>query len=414
MKRRTTLTILVMATVLAISAGTACKSGGGEQTTPMPETSDIFGSVVSASGEVVPAIRATLSCEISGQAVTVNVEEGDVVEAGQVLIQLDAAGLKQAVSQAEAALSMAQAQLARIKAGARTEEIASAEGAVAGAQAQLSIAQANLAAAQAELARLQAGARPEEITIAEIGVARAQTAKDMAERAYELVANRPGAEVSEAAFNAKLAAHDLDLAKAQLALLKAGATAQELAQAQANVKAAEAQIQSAQAAVSQAQAQLDLLKAGASAEDIAVSEAQVTEAQAALDAAKAALNKATLAAPFAGTVGAVYVRQGEMITPGQPVIMLGDLSTLRVETTDLNETDVARVKVGQKADLTFDALPERKLTGTVTSVASMATVAGGGSINYTVIVEFDKDEIAKAPDLRWGMTAFVDIVVQGN
>lgn len=406
MKRRTTLTILVMATILAISAGTACKSGGGEQTTPVPETSDIFGSVVSASGEVVPASRATLSCEIGGQAVTVNVKEGDVVKAGQVLIQLDATDLEQAVTQAEAALSMTQAQLARIKAGARPEEITSAEGTVAGAQAQLAIAQANLAAAQAELARLQAGARPEEVAIAEIGVARAQTAKDMAERVYELVANRPGAEVSEAAFNAKLAAHDLDLAKAQLALLKAEATAQELALAQAKVKAAEAQVQSAQATVSQAQAQLDLLKAGASEQDVAVAEAQVAQAQAALDAAKAALSKATLIAPFTGIVGMVYVHEGETVTPGQPLIVLGDLSTLWVETTDLDEAQVTRVAVGQPVTVTFDAVPERAFTGHVTHISPMAA-PGGGGVNYTVVIELDEID----PQIKWGMTAFVDIEV---
>ncbi|MCR4407104.1 MAG: efflux RND transporter periplasmic adaptor subunit [Anaerolineae bacterium] len=406
MKRITTVLILVTVIALAVSAGTACKGGGEQKAVSTPETSDIFSSVVSATGEVVPARRATLSGEIAGRVRAIAVGEGDTVESGQTLLQLDAVDLEQAVAQAEAALSMAQAQLARVKAGARPEEIASAEGAVAGAQAQLAIAQANLAAAQAELARLQAGARPEEIAIAEIGVARAQTAKDMAERVYELVANRPGAEVSEAAFNAKLAAHDLDLAKAQLALLKAGATAQELALAQAKVKAAEAQVQSAQAAVSQAQAQLDLLKAGASEQDVAVAEAQVAQAQAALDAAKAALGKATLVAPFAGTVGAVYVREGEMVTPGQPLITLGDLNTLWVETTDLDEAQVTRVAVGQAVTVTFDAIPERAFTGHVTRVAPMAASDAGG-VNYTVVVELDQID----PKIRWEMTAFVDIEV---
>ncbi|MGQ9600917.1 MAG: HlyD family secretion protein [Anaerolineae bacterium] len=395
--------IIVGMILTVILAG--CGKQTGTEATPevMPE---IFGSVVSATGEVMPARRATLSCEIVGRVRVVGVEEGDPVEAGQTLLQLDAVDLEQAVTQAEAALSMAQAQLAQIKAGARPEEIASAEGAVAGAQAQLAIAQANLAAAQAELARLQAGPRPEEITIAEIGVARAQTAKDMAERIYELVANRPGAEVSEAAFNAKLAAHDLDLAKAQLALLKAGATAQELALAQAEVQAAEAQVQSAQATVSQAQAHLDLLKAGASEQDVAVAEAQVAQAQAALDAAKAALNKATLVAPFAGTVGAVYVREGEMVTPGQPLVTLGDLSTLWVETTDLDEAQVTRVTVGQAVTVTFDAIPERAFTGHVTRISPMAA-PGGGGVNYTVVIELDEID----PQIRWGMTAFVDIDV---
>jgi HlyD family secretion protein len=406
MKKIIIVGLAVLAVILA-----GCGGQASEEATPvvMP---DIFGSVVSASGEVVPARRAALACEIGGQAVAINVEEGDTVEAGQVLIQLDATDLEQAVAQAEAALAVAQARLAQVEAGARTEEIASAESAVTAAQSQMATAEANLAAAQAELDRLQAGARPEEVTIAEIGVARARTAKEMAERIYELIAYRPGAEISEAAFNAKLAVHDLDLAQAQLDLVKAGATAQELALAQANLKAAEAQARAARAAVSQAQAQLDLLKAGASEEDAAVSEAQVAQAQAALDAARAALNKATLISPFAGTVGAVYVHESEMVTPGQPVIELGDLSALRVETTDLNEVDIARVQVGQKVDLTFDALPERKLTGTVTHIAPMSAIGGGGGTSYTVIIEFDEAEIAAVSGLRWGMTAFVDIIVE--
>lgn len=408
MKKTVLVGLLVLAMALA-----GCGGQTGEEVTP-EALPDVFSSVVSASGEVVPVRRATLSSELGGQIVAIGVKEGDKVEAGQVLLQLDAADLVQAVAQAEAALSAAQAQLARVKAGARPEEIAAAEGAVAAAEAQLAAAQANLSAAQAELARVQTGARPEEITIAEIGVERAQTAKEMAERLYELIAYRPGAEVSEAAFNAKLAAHDLDLAKAQLNLLKAGATAQELALAQARVRAAEAQVRAAEAAVTQARAQLDLLQAGASAEDIAVSEAQVAQAQAALEAAKANLNKATLVAPFSGTVGAIYVREGEMITPGQPVIALGDLSTLHVETTDLYEVDVARVKVGQKADLTFEALPGRKLMGTVTYIAPMASVGEGGGTSYTLFIEFDDPGAAISAGLRWGMTAFVDIIVEGD
>jgi len=400
MKKTVIIGLMILTVILA-----GCGRQVGEEMTPavMP---DVFGAVVPASGAIVPARRATLSCEIGGQAVAVSVEEGDTVEAGQVLIQLDATDLEQAVAQAEAALSVAQARLAQVKAGARPEEIASAEAAVTAAQAQLTTAQANLSAAQAELARLQAGARPGEVTIAEIKVARARTYKEMAERLYELIAYRPGAEVSEAAFNARLAAHDLDLAKAQLDLVKAGATAQELAQAQANVKAAEAQVRAAQAAVTQAQARLDLLKAGAGAEDIAVSEAQVAQAQAALDAAKAARDKATLTAPFAGTVGAVYVREGEMVAPGQPVMVLGDLTTLRVETTDLDEVDVARVAVGQQAIVTFDAIPERVYAGRVTRISPMAA-PGAGGVNYTVIIVLEETD----PALRWGMTAFVDIEV---
>jgi multidrug resistance efflux pump len=74
-----------------------------------------------------------------------------------------------------------------------------------------------------------------------------------------------------------------------------------------------------------------------------------------------------------------------------------------VETTDLNEIDVARVTVGSKAMITFDALPELQVTGRVLRIATKASE--GSSVNYTVVIELD--ELPEA--LRWGMTAFVDI-----
>ncbi len=85
---------------------------------------------------------------------------------------------------------------------------------------------------------------------------------------------------------------------------------------------------------------------------------------------------------------------------------MGDLGALRVETTDLNEIDVARVEVGDEATVTFDALPDLTLNGTVVAIAPRAEAGTG--VNYTVTVELE--EIPAA--LRWGMTAFVDIAVE--
>jgi multidrug resistance efflux pump len=76
-----------------------------------------------------------------------------------------------------------------------------------------------------------------------------------------------------------------------------------------------------------------------------------------------------------------------------------------VETTDLNEIDVARVKVGDKAIVTFDALPDVVVSGVVTRIAPKASEGSG--VNYTVTVELDQIPI----ESRWGMTAFVDIEV---
>ena len=89
------------------------------------------------------------------------------------------------------------------------------------------------------------------------------------------------------------------------------------------------------------------------------------------------------------------------------MVTIGDLSTLRVETTDLDEIDVARVDVGQVVDVTFDALPDQVFSGRVTRISPMAEQESGG-VNYTAVVELESLD----PLIRWGMTAFVDIEVE--
>jgi RND family efflux transporter MFP subunit len=207
-----------------------------------------------------------------------------------------------------------------------------------------------------------------------------------------------GAVEEQARFSSQAADGALEAAQARLDALRAGAGDK--------AHAADAAVRAAAAQRDGAQAQLDLLKAGATAEQVAASEATVAQARVALRAAQVTLERTEVRAPLAGTVGIVEVRTGEWIAPGQPLVTLGDLSTLRVETTDLDETDVARVAVGQKVDVTFDALSERVFGGQVTRISPMAD-PGAGGVNYTVVVVLDETD----PVIRWGMTAFVDIIV---
>jgi multidrug resistance efflux pump len=132
----------------------------------------------------------------------------------------------------------------------------------------------------------------------------------------------------------------------------------------------------------------------------------VTQAQLALEEAQLALERCELRAPFDGVVGMVQVREGEQIRHGDLILALGDLSTLWVETTDLDEIDVARIEVGQVVDVTFDAFPDRVFEGRVIRIDPMPA-PGGGGVNYTTIIALEE----LAPEIRWGMTAFVDIDV---
>ena len=410
MERKWMVIIAVIALAFFVYFGYAKYTAPKTKATPEPTVLEETPEVVSASGEVVPVKWANLAFKMSGRVEEVAVEVGDEVEDGQLLARLDTTDLEHAVAQAEAALKVAEARLAQLNAGAREEEIKAAEEAVAAAEADLASAKAELASAQANLAKLLAGPTERELEIAERKVNLAKNQLWGAQGQRDAIKGSPLAEpgekdAAEAAVGA--AYEEVQIAQLEYEDLKAGAREEDIAIARAQVEGARARVNAAKAQVGRAKAQLDLLREGASEEEIAVAQAQVEEAQAALDRARSALEDACLTAPFAGTVTRVDLREGEMVTAGLPVIVIGDLSHLRVETTDLSEIDVAKVKVGQKVDITFDALPETKLAGRVTKIYPMATQKEGGT-NYTVVIEFEETD----PRLRWGMTAFVDIFVE--
>jgi multidrug efflux pump subunit AcrA (membrane-fusion protein) len=398
--KKSTIVLCLLLTVLLAACSSAPTPTPAASTSAQP-----LPAVVSASGKVLPEQWANLSFRAGGPIVELKVQSGDAVQAGDVIARLDDVDAKLAVAQAEAALAVAQAQLAELNAGARVEQLAQAEQTVAQAEA-------TWQGAQAQYNQLRSGARAAEIAAAEAAVAKAASDLKFAEEAYNgVVEGRatakeygvPGGglgkyeEQMRAQVTAIRAAYEV--AQKQLAQLKAGATQNELKSAAALVDAAKAQLE-------QARAQFNLLKAGATPEQIAVAEASVQQAQVAVDTAKTQLEKLQLIAPFTGTIGTVMNRSGEVAAPGQPIVTLGNLGSLRVETTDLSETDIARVQEGQTVNVTFDALPGQTITGRVTRIAPMST-PGQSAVNYIVTVVLDEID----PALRWGMTAFVDVQV---
>jgi multidrug efflux pump subunit AcrA (membrane-fusion protein) len=379
--------------------------GCGQQAdeTAAPDPFADYEPVVSVTGQLVPAVRADLSSQSGGLVAEVLVEPGDEVEEGTVLIRVDSTDAQLALQQAEAALAAADAQLALLQAGPRPEEIAAAEASLAAAQAAVSQAVAGRD-------QLEAGTLEAEIEAAQAQVAAAQAeelvareAHDQTMRCYTLPDGSEacpalGTLEEQARYGYHAAREALEAAQAQLDALMEGTEGHQLA--------ANAAVWVAAAQRDVAQAQLELLQSGATSEEIALAEASVAQAAAALEVARVALDRCETRAPFAGTVGAVYIRLGELIVPGQMLLTLGDLDTLQVETTDLDEIDVAQVELGQAAEITFDALPDTVFSGRLVHISPMAE-SGTGGVNYTAIIEPD----ALDPLIRWGMTAFVDIEI---
>jgi len=158
--------------------------------------------------------------------------------------------------------------------------------------------------------------------------------------------------------------------------------------------------------VPQAQANLDALTAPATDTELAAAEASLLQAQADVATAQRNLDQATLTAPFDGVMSDVNAQVGAQASSGTAAVTIVDRSKLHIE-VNLSETDAAKVQVGQPVTLTFDALPNVTLTGTVATIAPAATVSQN-VVTYPVQIEFDPGDVA----VKIGMSATADIQVQ--
>lgn len=203
-----------------------------------------------------------------------------------------------------------------------------------------------------------------------------------------------------------------------------------VAEAKRAVAAAQEDLKNAQAALAAAQAALTLDVDGstaptdATANASAVSSAQrnLASAQATLDQANAKAAERTVKAPSSGSVVELNAKVGATVTGGMVMgegdtsggkqcMQIADLSKMKV-TVQVGEKDIAKIAVGQSANVTYPAFPDIVSQGTVTAIASVANsdAANGGGSSVT----FNVDILIEAPDsrLKPGMTAEVSVVTE--
>jgi len=309
------------------------------------------------------------------------VDRGDMVKAGDVLVQLDATVL----------------------------------------QSQWSEAKAALAAARANLDGVTAGAPPDEITVARAALAQAETQRDGAEQAViyaqDAITNplSLNAEIDEARTQARLAAQNLEMAKANLQEtqlwqglyvgdggdtervwnLQLLASQSALGQAEAVLGGAqrylnalteirakplelEAQLHAAdmnydlsQAQVATTQARLNELEAGPTDEEVAVAQATVHQAQASVQLVDVEIAQLTLTAPIDGVVTNRNTHQGETVAAGYPLLTIANLEEVRL-VIYVPEDQVGRIRIGQEVEVRVDSFPDRAFEGQVLSIGGKA------------------------------------------
>jgi membrane fusion protein (multidrug efflux system) len=380
-RRRPFVIVGVVAALLLLGIGAYLIYTAGEQSTDDAQV----------AADVVP-----VGTRVAGQVVKVDVTENQTVKKGQLLVEIDAADYEARVKQAAADLASQQAQaqaadaqVAVIEAGSRGG-LTSARAALMGSTVGVGSADAQLLSARASLLRAQADARKAEIDLT---------------RAKELKA--ANAVPQERVDNAQAA---YDSASAALAQAKANIAVAEEARHAAQERVGEArghlsQSSPIEAQIASARAQADL------------AHARVQSAEAQLDLAKLQRSYTRVLAPADGVASKLSVHDGQLVAVGTTVIELVPSTTYVV--ANFKETQVGRMKQGQRAEISIDAYPGKKFAGKVESLsggtgASFSLLpADNASGNFVKVVQRVPVRIAwsSPPELpmRAGLSADVTV-----
>lgn len=135
--------------------------------------------------------------------------------------------------------------------------------------------------------------------------------------------------------------------------------------------ASRAAFESSQASVREARERVNLLRSGPRKETIAQARARLESAEAYLALARTRLGYATLTSSAAGMVLSKNIEPGEQVAVGTPIVTIGLLDEVWMRAY-ISETDLGRVKLGQKATVTTDTWPGRKYQGQVSFISPEA------------------------------------------
>ena len=117
-----------------------------------------------------------------------------------------------------------------------------------------------------------------------------------------------------------------------------------------------------------------------------------------------AMNNYTITAPISGTIIEKDAKVGDAVKAGDTLCIVYDLSYLEMS-INVDELQISSITVGQKVQITADAVPDKTYVGTVTRV-SMKGASNGGTTTYPVTIRIDDTD-----GLRPGMNANAEIVV---
>ena len=346
-------------------------------------------------GRVVPKAAINLTFTIAGTVAEVLVQEGEIVEAGQVIARLDGR------EQADAAVKAAELELLTAE---QALQILNENQDGVKNQAFLSLLTARQRVQQAEdyLDSITGDRLQNEIDGAAAQLVIADNRLENARSNYEEYEDESETDTTRASYRLRLteAQRAYDEAMRQLDNLNGDGYATILEQAQNELEAARTQLRLADEDYAEA-------SQGPASRALEAAQTRIEAAQASLTASQANLDKYELRAPAAGTLVDLNLQLGELVSIGQPVATLADLSEWYVETIDLTEIDVLTIRIGQAVQIAADALPEVILNGTVVSIGDTYQEVRG-DITYVTRIKVENADSR----LKWGMTVLVTFSLQ--
>jgi HlyD family secretion protein len=308
-----------------------------------PVTQGTFRDGISGSGTLNAVNTLDLKPKIAG-TITQLPSEGQRVTKGELIARLDDSSFVRNVENAQLALSKAKAQLESARAG-QVSNRANQNQAISSAKAQVNNAQLEVEGATTNL--------------------------ENARRLFEI----------------------------------GGGSAQSVTEAERSLSRVTANLESARVAYSTAQNAVGF-KANADGQDLRNLQLAVEQSSIGLKNAQVDLGNSKIFAPFAGIVSSVTGQVGAPASNAAPILTL--INDARVEfPVQVDESEISRVKLGQKAEVKLDALTGKVFLGKVTKISPKATVVSNIAVFYVTVALENQNRI-----LRPGMTAEADIIAK--
>lgn len=442
-KRRPRVFIPTIILIIAIIGISMPGSGKAEYTVKQIYSGE-FIQEVAVTGKVTPAEKVDLAFEVGGRVSGVQVKVGDTVKKGAVLASISNTDYLASLQKSQATYESERARLLELQKGSRPEELAIAD-------ADYKVAIQNVEQAKLQLIeeikdsysksddaiknkadqvfRYPRSTNPELIFFID-GNANLKNSIELQRLILteqfipwqKLIGSINAQNLTDAQYIE--AKKYLSLAQKMLNDLNTAITASsqnlnqdttfqayrsDISTARSNVNlaiqnlnTAYNSLKNAELAQGKAAETLGLKKAGSTAEEIAAQKAQADSAAAGITSASASLNKTLIIAPFDGIVTRVEYKIGESVTSADPVITLMSDAAFEIETF-VSETDVAKLKVGQPAKVTLDALGDAIVFDAIISQADLSETIKDGIVTYKTRMQF----VSKDERIKSGLTANV-------